>query len=76
MVGLCEDKFVVFQVDSQNLLGKVNRGSPRLKLNELVRELLWFALKHGITSNVELVPRKGNALADELSKIIIRATRC
>ena len=33
MMGLCEGKFVVFQVDAQKLLGMVNRGSPRLKLN-------------------------------------------
>ncbi len=71
MMGLCEGKFVVFQVDAQNPLGLVNRGSPRLKLNELARELFWFGLKHGITLNVEWVPREENALADELSKLII-----
>jgi len=42
MVNLCVGKFVVFQVDAQNLVGVVNRGSPRLKLNELARELFWF----------------------------------
>jgi hypothetical protein len=71
MVGLCEGKFVVFQVDARNLLGVVNRGSPRLKLNELARELFWFGLEHRITLNVEWVPREENALADELSKLII-----
>jgi hypothetical protein len=71
MVGLCEGKFVVFQVDARNLLGVVNRGSPRLKLNELARELFWFGLEHSITLNVEWVPREENALADELSKLII-----
>ena len=39
MILLCEGKFVVFQVDAQNLMGIVNRGSPRLQLNELAREL-------------------------------------
>ena len=39
MVHLCAGKFVVFQVDAQYLLGIVNRGSPRLKLNALAREL-------------------------------------
>ncbi len=47
------------------------RGSPRLKLNELARELVWFGLGHDITLNVEWVPREENALADELSKLII-----
>ena len=43
MVHVCEGKFVVCQVDdAQNLLGVVNRGSPRLILNELARELFWF----------------------------------
>ena len=39
MVHLCEEKFEVFQVDAHNLLGVVNRGSPRLILNELARQL-------------------------------------
>ncbi len=34
---LCERKFVVFQVDAHNLMWVVNRGSPRLLLNELAR---------------------------------------
>ena len=72
MVGLCEGKFVVFQLDARNLLGVVNRGSPRLKLDELARELVWFGLEHNITlNNVEWVPREENALADELSNLII-----
>jgi hypothetical protein len=71
MVHLCEGKFVVFQVDAQNLLGIVNRGSPRLKLNALARELFWFGLEHRITLSVEWVPREENTLADELSKLLI-----
>ena len=31
MVHVCSGNFVVFQVDAQNLLGVVNRGSPRRK---------------------------------------------
>jgi hypothetical protein len=38
MVLSCEGKFAIFQVDAHNLLGIINRGSPRLKLNELARE--------------------------------------
>jgi hypothetical protein len=71
MISLCEGKFVVFQVDAQNLLGIVNRGSPRLKLNELARELFWFGEEHHVTLSVEWVPREQNTLADELSKLII-----
>ena len=37
MLHVCEGKFVVFQVDAQNLLGVVNHGSPRLNLKELAR---------------------------------------
>ena len=40
MMHVCAGKFVVFQVDAQNLLGIVNRGSPRLNINELARELI------------------------------------
>jgi hypothetical protein len=45
MVHLCEGKFAVCQVDARNLLGVVDRGSPRLRLNELERELFWFCLE-------------------------------
>ncbi len=71
MVHLCAGKFVVFQVDAQSLLGIVNRGSPRLKLNALARELFWFGLEHRITLSVEWNPREENTLADELSKLLI-----
>ena len=37
MMHVCAGMFVVFQVDAQNLLGIINRGSPRLKINELAR---------------------------------------
>ncbi len=39
MVHMCEGRFVVMQVDAQNLLGIVNRGSPKLIINALAREL-------------------------------------
>ncbi len=71
MVHLCECKLVVFQVDAQNLIGIVNRGSTRLKLNALERELFWFGLERRITLSVEWVPREKNTLADELSKLLI-----
>jgi hypothetical protein len=53
MVHVCEGKFVVFEVDAQNMHGVVNRGSPRLRLNELARELFWFSLEHMITIMIE-----------------------
>jgi len=71
MVHVCGGKFVVFQVDAQNLLRIVYRGSPRLRLNELARELFWFRLGRRITIMIEWVPREENSLADELSKLII-----
>ena len=58
MVKLCEGRFVVFQVDAQNLLGVINHGSPRLKLNELARELFWFCLERRVEITVEWVPRE------------------
>jgi hypothetical protein len=45
MVHRCEGRFVVLQVDAANLLGIVNRGSPKLIINELPRELFWFCLR-------------------------------
>jgi hypothetical protein len=40
MAHLCEEMFVVFQVDAQNMLGVVSRGSLRLRLSEVARELI------------------------------------
>jgi hypothetical protein len=71
LTHLCADIFVVFQVDAKNLLGIVNRGSPRLNLNALARELFWLGLDHRITLTVEWVPREQNTQADELSKLLI-----
>ena len=71
MVHLCAGKFVVFLVDAHNLEGIISRGSPRLKLNALARELFWFGLEHHIILSLEWVPREKNTLADELSKLLI-----
>ena len=71
MVHLCEEKFEVFQVDAHNLLGVVNRGIPRLRLNELARELFRFCLVRRITIMIEWVPREENSLTDEPSKLNI-----
>ena len=71
LVHLCRGKLVVLQVDAMNLLGIINRGSSRLPLNELARELFWFCLVQHITLSVEWVPREENAFADELSKLLI-----
>ena len=54
-----------------NLLGIINRGSPKLPLNMLDRELFWFCLLHKITISVEWVPRESNAFDDEFSKMLI-----
>ena len=61
----------LFQVDAQNLLGIVNRGSPRLNIDELARELYWLCVERGITIKVEWVPREENAIADEMPKLLI-----
>ena len=42
---LCEGKFVVFQVDAENLLGIVNRGSAKLYINVVARELFWLYMR-------------------------------
>ena len=39
MVHKCEGRFVVLQVDAMNLQGIVNRGSSKLGINELARDL-------------------------------------
>jgi len=71
MVHMCEGRFVVLQVDAMNLPGIVNRGSSKLGINELARELFWFSLRHNIYPSVEWVPREENAFADDISKMLI-----
>ena len=71
MGQVSEEKFGVFIVNAHNLLGVVNRGSPRLRLNELARELFCFCLERRIAIMIECVPREENSLADEVSKLII-----
>ncbi len=44
LVHLCKGKSVVVQFDAQNLLGIVNRGSSKLAINKLARDLFWFGL--------------------------------
>jgi len=70
MVHMCEGRFVVLQVDAQNLLMIVNRGSPKLNINEMARDLCWFCMRHRITTSVEWVPREENAFADDISKML------
>ena len=71
LVHLCIGKFVVVQVDAQNILGIINRGSGKLAINKLARDIFWFGLVNGITLSVEWVPREENVFADELSKLLI-----
>ena len=70
MVLMYKGRFVVLQVDAANLLGIVNRGSPKLIVNELAWELFWFCLRHRITTSVKWVPREENAFANEISKML------
>ncbi len=58
-------------MDARSLRGIVNRGSPRLNTNELARDLFWLCVERDITIKVKWVPREDNALADELSKLLI-----
>ncbi len=62
---------MVLHVDAQNLMGVVNHGSPRLRLNDLARELFLFLLERRVVMSLEWVPREQNTLADDLSKLII-----
>jgi len=52
-------------------LGIVNRGSPKIIINELARELFLFCIRHHATTSVEWVPREENVFADEFSKLLI-----
>jgi len=66
-----EGRFMVLHVDAANLLGLVNRESPKLSINELARELCWFCPRHRIATYVEWVHREENACADDISEKLI-----
>ena len=71
LLDRCKGTFVFLQVDAMNLLGIINRGSPKLPLLVLARKLFWFSLIHSITRFVEWVPRESNYFTDEISKMLI-----
>jgi hypothetical protein len=73
MMYVCAGKFVLFQVGARNLLGIVNRVSPRLNNNEMARDLFGSAWSGKLRSrwNAEWVPREENTLVDELSNLLI-----
>ena len=49
----------------------MNRGSPKLHINVVARELFWLCVERDITLNVEWVPTDLNSLAYEISKFLI-----
>jgi len=71
MLHIYEGRYVVLQVDAANLMGIVNRESPKLIIQELARELFWFCLRHRITASLNWVPREEDAFADDISKMLI-----
>ena len=62
---------MVVQYDAMKLLGIGYRGSPKVALKTLARELFWLCLSHKLIILVEWVPREINAFADEISKWLI-----
>ena len=62
---------MVIQGDAHNVLGNINRGNPRLKLNKLARELFWFGEEHKVNVVGGVMPREQNSIVDELSKLVI-----
>jgi hypothetical protein len=58
-------------VDTENLLGIVSRGSAKLHINVVARELFWLCVERDIALSVEWVPRELNYQADQISKFLI-----
>ena len=70
-IDRCRNSFVVYQVDSMNLLSIVNRGSRSEPINLVARDLYWYCLSNGITLQLEWVPRDQNQIADAISKMYV-----
>ncbi len=58
LVVQCEGEFVVLQTYALNLLGIINRGSSKLSLNVLAKELFWFWLEYKNIVKIEWVSRE------------------
>ena len=71
LIEICKGKLVAVQIDAMNLLGIVIRGSPKLALSTLARELFWFCLSYTIVLLIEWVPRESNSFADDISMWLI-----
>ena len=63
----CANRRVRIQVDNQNLLSVVWKGSRVAAMTELAQELFWLCLKWGIILQVVWVPRTENERADAIS---------
>ena len=71
LMHLCIGRFVVVQVDAQDLLGIINRGRSKLAINYLARDLSWFGFVNGMTLFEAWVSWEENAFDDYLSKLLI-----
>ena len=63
----CANRRVRIQVDNQNLLSVVWKGSRVAAMSDLAKELFWLCLKWGIILQVVWVPRTENERADAVS---------
>jgi hypothetical protein len=63
----CANRRVRIQVDNQNLLSVVWKGSRVAAMTEIAQELFWLCLKWGIILQVVWVPRTENERADAIS---------
>ena len=65
---ICKNNLVKVQADAMNLLGIVNKGSPRLAIEHLGTRFFWVCLSHKINISVEWATSAINAFADAISK--------
>ena len=69
LVHSFENRLVKVFTDNQNVVKIINAGSMKSELQDLAIEIFNFCLRHGISLEVEWVPRDQNQIADTYSKI-------
>lgn len=72
LMSLCEDfshRLIKIYTDNQNVIRIVDAGSMKPELQEMSLKIFNFCIKHGISLEVEWVPRELNQTADYYSKL-------
>ena len=67
---LCQGVEVYLHTDSQNVVFIQHRGSKKIWLNDVAKQLFWFCLEHHIVLHINWVPKELNQHVGDASKLL------